>query len=152
MSRPMRWRSAAEKPTCIMPSAVSPSGTPNRCAEGRPQSEITAAGALPHEPRSSLLTCVLIAEGTSRVYRLTDGRTLQIYERVGGLPAKPTATPLQTGTRLISSQSWSWMTVNGQTVLSTTLPDQVYVELHVATGSNVSTDLDMLQAIATTLS
>jgi hypothetical protein len=137
----------------IVQTSASPGSTPGRCAEGRPQSEISFAGILPHEPRSSLLACVLIAENTSRVYRLTDGRQLQIYQRAGGLPAKPgAATPLQTGTRMIGSQSWSWMTVNGQTVLSTTLPDQVYVELDVATGSNVNTDLDMLQAIAATLS
>jgi len=43
------------------------------------------------------------------------------------------------------------MTVNGQTVLSTTLPDQVYIELDIATGSNVNMDLDTLGAIAGTL-
>jgi hypothetical protein len=52
---------------------------------------------------------------------------------------------------VIGPQSWSWMTVNGQTVLSTTLQDQVYVELDVATSSNVNVDLGMLQAIAATL-
>ena len=128
------------------------SSTPVRCAEGRPQSEITAAGLLPHEPRSSLLKCVLIAEGTSRLYRLGDGRNLQLFEYVGGLPTKPQlATPLQTGTRIIGSQSWSWIIINGQTVLSTTLPDLVYVELDLQTGSNVNADLDTLQSIASTL-
>ena len=83
---------------------------------------------------------------------MTDGRQLQVYERVGGLLGKPgAATPLQTGTRPIGSQSWSWMTANGQTILSTTLPDQVYVELDVATGSSVNVDLDVLVAIAGTL-
>jgi hypothetical protein len=133
-------------------ASASASSTPGRCPEGRPQSEITAAGLLPHEPRSPLLACVLIAEGTGRVYRLGDGRNLQLFEYVGGLPAKPTTAPLQTGTRVIRSQPWSWMTVNGQTVLSTTLPDRVYVELDLLTGSNVNTDLDTLQAIASTLS
>jgi len=132
-------------------AAPTPGGTPSRCADGRPQSEINAAGLLPHEPRSPLLECVLIAEGTSRVYRLSDGRRLQVFEYVGGLPVKPTAAPLQTGTRMIGSQSWSWMTVNGQTVLSTTLPDRVYVELDLPTSSNVSADLDTLQSIASTL-
>jgi len=133
--------------------ATTPSSTPGRCAEGRPQSEVSFAGLLPHEPRSSLLACVVIAENTSRVYRLTDGRQLDVFERAGGLPVKPGAsTPLQTGTRVIGSQTWSWMTVNGKTVLSTTLLDQVYVELDVATSSSVNADLDMLVAIAATLS
>lgn len=135
------------------PAAATPTsgGTPSRCADGRPQSEINAAGLLPHEPRSPLVECVLIAEGTSRVYRLRDGRRLQVFEYPGGLPVKPTAAPLQTGTRMVGSQSWSWMTVNGQTVLSTTLPDRVYVELDLPTSSNVNADLDTLQSIASTL-
>lgn len=86
------------------------------------------------------------------MYRLGDGRLLQVYEYPGPLPAKPSATPLQTGTRTSGSQSWSWMTVNGQTVLFTNLPDGWYVELDVPTGSNVNADLDMLQSIASTLS
>jgi len=132
--------------------STAPQSTPPRCADGRPQSEITAAGALPHEPRSPLLACVLIAEGTSRVYHLGDGRRLQVFEYVGGLPIKPGATPSQTGALMIGSQSWSWMTVNGQTVLSATLPDRVYVELDLPTGSDVKADLNTLQSIASTLS
>jgi hypothetical protein len=148
------------------PAAPTPSSTPRACADGRPQSEIAAAGLLPYEPRSPLLECVLIAESTSRVYRLTDGRHLQVFEHVGALPAKPTAPPMLTGTRTIGSQSWSWTSVNGQTVLSTTLPDGVYVELSVPMASNttlrlepesptavalVNAELDMLQSIASTL-
>lgn len=148
------------------PAAPTPSSTPRACADGRPQSEIAAAPLLPYEPRSPLLQCVLIAQGTSRVYRLSDGRNLQLFEHVGALPAKPTAPPVLTGTRTVGSQSWSWISVNGQTVLSTTLPDGVYVELSVPTGSNttlrlepgspgalalVNADLDVLQSIASTL-
>lgn len=144
----------------------TPSNTPGRCADGRPQSEITAAARLPYEPRSPLLQCVLIAEGTSRVYRLNDGRNLQLFEHVGALPAKPTASPVMTGTRTIGSQSWSWVSVNGQTVLSTTLPDRVYMELSVPMDSSmklrlepespsaralVEAEVDLLQSIASTL-
>jgi hypothetical protein len=147
------------------PASQTPSGTPRGCPDGRPQPEITAAGLLPYEPDSPLLLCVLIAESTSRVFRLTDGRNLQVFEYVGVLPAKPAASPVVTGTRTIGSQSWSWSVVNAQTVLSTTFPG-VYVELSVPMGSNttVSTELespagralvdaevDLLQSIASTL-
>jgi hypothetical protein len=150
----------------LVSAGLSPSNAPGRCADGRPQSEIAAAARLPYEPRSPLLQCVLIAEGTSRVYRLTDGRNLQVFEHVGALPAKPTDPPMLTGTRTIGSQSWSWIYVNAQTVLSTTLPDRVYVELSVPMGSNttvrlepespsaralVDAEVDLLQSIAATL-
>jgi hypothetical protein len=148
------------------PAVVTPDSTPRACANSRPQSEITAAGLLPYEPRSPLLQCVLIAESTSRVYRLTDGRNLQVFEHVGALPPKPTASPVLTGTRTIGSQAWSWISVHGQTVLSTTLPDRVYIELAVPMGSNttaslelespsgralVEAEVDLLQSIASTL-
>jgi hypothetical protein len=150
----------------MVSTGLTPSNTPGRCADGRPQSEITAAARLPYEPRSPLLQCVLIAEGTSRVYRLNDGRNLQVFEHVGALPAKPTASPVMTGTRTIGSQSWSWMSVNGQTILSTTLPDRVYVELSIPMRSNttlrlepespsaralVDAEVNLLQSIASTL-
>jgi hypothetical protein len=149
-----------------MVTGLTPSNTPGRCADGRPQSEITAAARLPYEPRSPLMQCVLIAEGTSRVYRLNDGRSLQVFEHVGALPAKPTASPVMTGTRTIGSQSWSWISVNGQTILSTTLPDRVYIELSVPMRSNttlrlepespsaralVEAEVDLLQSIVSTL-
>jgi hypothetical protein len=139
-------------------------GTPRACADGRPQSEIAAAGLLPYEPHTPLLQCVLIAEGTSRVYRLTDGRSLQVFQYVGVLPAKPAASPGVTGTRTIGSQSWSWSVVTGQTVLSTTFPG-VYVELSVPTAKTtlrlepgspsalalMTRDVDLLESIASTL-
>lgn len=150
------WRaqreSAAGRPAIGDPAGTPESRTPPRCADSvRPQSEITAAGLLPHEPRSPLLECVLFAERNSRVYRLTDGRSLKLFEYAGGLPVKPSATPDQTGTRVIGGQSWSWLTINGQTVLSTTLSDRVYVDLSVPTGSDLNADLAILQSIASTL-
>jgi len=151
------WRAqrepAAGRPVIGAPAATPEGSTPPRCADSvRPQSEITAAGLLPHEPRSPLLECVLIAEGSSRLYRLTDGRSLKLFEYAGGLPVKPSInTPDQTGTRVIGAQSWSWLTVNGQTVLSTTLSDRTYVDLSVPTGSDLNADLAILQSIASTL-
>jgi hypothetical protein len=156
----------APNTTARPPAMPTPSSTPRACADGRPRSEIAAAGLLPYEPRSQLLECVLIAQGTSRVYRLTDGRQLQLFEFVGVLPTKPTAPPVLTGTRALGTQAWSWTLVNGQIVLSTTLPDRVYVELSVPMGSSttisievsspgglalVNADVDLLQAIASTL-
>jgi hypothetical protein len=159
-------KATAPNTTTRPPAAPTPSSTPRACSDGRPQSEIAAAGLLPYEPRSPLLECVLIAQGTSRVYRLSDGRQLQLFEFAGVLPTKPTAPPLLTGTRAIGSQAWSWILVNGQIVLSTTLPDRVYVELSLAMGSRttisievsspgglalVDADVDVLQSIASTL-
>lgn len=150
------WRAqrelAASRPAIGAPVATSEGSTPPRCADSvRPQSEITAAGLLPHEPRSPLLECVLFVERNSRVYRLTDGRSLKLFEYPVGLPFKPSGTPDQTGTRVIDGQSWSWLTINGQTVLSTTLSDRVYVDLSVPTGSDLNADLAILQSIASTL-
>lgn len=159
-------KATAPNTTARPPAAPTPSSTPRACSDGRPQSEIAAAGLLPYEPFSPLLECVLNAQGTSRVYRLTDGRHLQLFEFVGVLPTKPTAPPVLTGTRAIGTQAWSWTLVNGQIVLSTTLPDRVYVELSVAMGSSttisvevtspgglalVNADVDLLQSIASML-
>ncbi len=68
-----------------------------RCSDGRPQSEIDFAGRMLWEPTANEISCVLNATvsgpGASRVYRLTDGRVLNMYERVEAVPVKPTVAP-----------------------------------------------------------
>lgn len=131
------------------PSSTAPTAV--RCVNGRPQSEIDA-GKLPLHPRSAQIACVLRIDQGDATYQLTDGRALHIYERAGGLPVKPSAAPDASGTRNVAGHSWSWLTVHGQTVLYTTMPDNTYVELGVQAGSDVQRDLALLDEISRTLS
>lgn len=124
---------------------------PARCADGRPQSEIDAAGLLPLEPQSQRIACVQVAEATDRSYRLTDGRSLHVYEHIGALPAKPTRSPTESGTMDIGARSWSWRTLDAYLVLFTDTPEGIYVELGVPTSGNRSADIDLLKEIAATL-
>ena len=132
-------------------AALSGQVTPPRCADGRPQSEIDAAGSLPLEPQSRRIACVQVAEGTDRSYRLTDGRSLHLYEYVGPLPAKPSRSPTESGAIGIGARSWSWRTLDAYLVLSTDTPEGIYVELGVPTAANRSADIDLLKEIAATL-
>lgn len=137
---------------CGSSSAVLSGGTmPPRCADGRPQSEIEAAGLLPLEPHSQRIACVQVAEGTDRSYRLTDGRSLHLYEHVGPLPAKPTRSPSESGAVAIGAGSWSWTNLNGSLVLSADTPEGIYVELGLPTSASRSADIDLLKEIAATL-
>jgi hypothetical protein len=121
-----------------------------RCANGRPQSELDAAGVLPLEPHSQRIACVQTAEGTDRSYRLTDGRPLHLYEHIGVLPAKPSRSPTDSGAITIGAQSWSWTTLDAYLVLSAQTADGIYVELGLPGGSR-SADIDLLKEIAATL-
>ena len=135
---------------CGSTGTLAPGRTPvPRCDDGRPQSEMDAAGRLLIEPHSAELVCVLIASGQDRVYRLRDGRTLHIYEHDGALPAKPTATPLAAGSRTVRGATWSWMRVNGLTLLMT-MSGGTYVELAVA-ETVPDQDVAYLAAIAATM-
>ena len=125
--------------------------TTARCADGRPQSEIDAAGQLPLEPLSQRIACVQVAETTDRSYRLTDGRSLHVYEHVGPLPAKPTRSPTESGMTTIGVRSWIWRTLDAYLVLSTDTPEGIYVELGLPTTGNRSADIDLLKEIAATL-
>lgn len=142
---------------CAAPSPLSaPQGTPPRCSNGRPQSEIDAQRRLPLEPRDPAIACVLIAESGSRVYQLRDGRGLSLYEREGGLPSKPSASPdesgrRESGRRVIASHSWEWHRGNRSTVLATTMPDDLYVELALNSTGNTAAEIDELARIAGTL-
>lgn len=132
-------------------AALSGQVTPMRCADGRPQSELDAAGALPLEPHSQRIACIQVAEGTDRSYRLTDGPSLHLYEHVGLLPAKPTQSPTDSGAMTIGTRPWTWITQNAYLVLSTTTADGIYVELGLPSGATRSADLDLLREIAATL-
>jgi hypothetical protein len=137
---------------CGSPSvALSGHIPPARCADGRPQSEIDAAGQLPLEPRSQRIACVQVAVATDRSYRLTDGRPLHVYEHVGPLPAKPTRSPTESGTMTIGARSWLWRTLDAYLVLSTDTPEGIYVELGLPTTGNRSADIDLLKEIAASL-
>jgi hypothetical protein len=139
--------------TACGPSTAASSGqvTPPRCADGRPQSEIDAAGLLPLEPQSRRISCVQVAEGTDRSYRLADGRSLHVYEHIGPLPAKPSRSPTDSGAIAIGAQSWSWRTLDAYLVLSTDTPEGIYVDLGLPTGASRSADIDLLKEIAATL-
>jgi hypothetical protein len=132
-------------------AAIGNQITYTRCADGRPQSEIDAAGLLPLEPQSQRIACVQVAEGTDRSYRLTDGRSLHVYEHVGPLPAKPSRSPTDSGATTIQARSWSWRTLDAYLVLSTDTPEGIYVELGLPTGASRSADVDLLKEIAATL-
>lgn len=124
--------------------------TPGRCPDGRPQSELDAAGRLPLEPHSQRIVCIQVAEGTDRSYRLTDGRSLHVYEHIGALPAKPTRAPTESGTITIGARQWSWITLNASLILSTTTADGIYVELGLPSGVTRSADIDLLKEVAAT--
>ena len=124
---------------------------PARCGDGRPQSEIDAAGLLPLEPHSQRIACIQIAEGTDRAYRLADGRSLQLYEHIGALPAKPSRSPTDSGVIDIGTQSWSWTALDAYLVLSTETPNGIYVELGLSGSGGRSADIDLLKEIAATL-
>jgi hypothetical protein len=132
--------------------AAAPNGPaiPARCADGRPQSELDAAGVLPLEPHSQRIACTQTAEGTDRSYRLTDGRPLHLYEYIGALPVKPSRSPTDSGAITIGAQSWSWTTLGAYLVLSAQTADGIYVELGLP-GGNRSADIDLLKEIAATL-
>ena len=132
-------------------AALSGQIPPARCADGRPQSEIDAAGQLPLEPLSQRIACVQVAEAADRSYRLTDGRPLHVYEHVGPLPAKPTRSPTESGTMTIGARSWLWRTLDAYLVLSTDTPEGIYVELGLPASGNRSADIDLLKEIAATL-
>lgn len=131
-------------------AALSAQATPARCAEGRPQSELDAVGRLPLEPHSQRIACIQVAEGTDRSYRLTDGRSLHVYEHIDALPAKPTRSPTQSGAITIGARPWSWITLDAYLVLSTTTADGIYVELGLPSGATRSVDIDLLKEIAAT--
>jgi hypothetical protein len=132
-------------------TATNASMTYPRCADGRPQSEIDAAPPLPLEPQSPRIACVQVAVRTDRSYRLTDGRSLHLYEHVGPLPAKPSRSPTESGAVAIGARSWSWRTFDAYLVLSTDTPEAVYVELGLPTTASRSADIDLLKEIAATL-
>jgi hypothetical protein len=132
-------------------AALNGQTAPARCADGRPQSEIDAAGLLPLEPHSQRITCIQIAEGTDRSYRLADGRPLHLYEHIGALPAKPSRSPTDSGTIDIGTESWSWTTLDAYLVVSTQTPNGIYVELGLPGGGSRSADIDLLKEIAATL-
>lgn len=132
---------------CVPAATASPTEVP-RCADGRPQSEIDFAGAMPIELRSSEIACIRIATGNSdRLYKLKDGRSLHLYEYVGVLPAKPTASPLAQGSRNLNGQSWSWTRVNGSVALSATL-NGTYVELGLPESGDTPRDVDDLARLS----
>lgn len=137
---------------CAAAPVNAPQGTPPRCSDGRPQSEIDAHKRLPLEPRDPAISCVRIAESGSRVYQLRDGRGISLYEREGGLPVKPSASPEERGTRVIASHSWDWARFRQSTVLFTTMPDSLYVELAMNSTGNTAAEVDDLARIASSLS
>lgn len=137
---------------CAAAPVTAPQGTPPRCSDGRPQSEIDAHKRLPLEPRDPAISCVRIAESGSRIYQLRDGRGLTLYEREGGLPVKPSATPGERGTRVIAGHSWEWARLSVSTILFTTMPNSLYVELAMNSTGNTSSDVDEMARIAGTLS
>ena len=129
-----------------------------RCADGRPQSEIDFAGRMLWEPTATEISCVLNATvsgpGANRAYRLTDGRVLNLYERVETVPVKPTLAPVATGSAEVNGATWSWSTHSagaGQTLLlQGSLAGAPDIELYMAL-SDQATDLRLLKSVAASL-
>jgi hypothetical protein len=129
-----------------------------RCSDGRPQSEIDFAGRMLWEPTATEISCVLNATvsgpGANRAYRLTDGRVLNMYERVEAVPVKPTVAPVATGSADVNGATWSWSTLPagvGQTLLlQGSLAGAPDIELSMAL-SDQAADLRLLQSIAASL-
>jgi hypothetical protein len=129
-----------------------------RCSDGRPQSEIDFAGRMLWEPTATEISCVLNATvsgpGANRAYRLTDGRVLNLYERVETVPVKPTVAPVATGSVDVNGATWSWSTLPagvGQTLLlQGSLAGAPYIELSMAL-SDQAADLRLLRSIAASL-
>lgn len=129
-----------------------------RCADGRPQSEIDFAGRMLWEPTASEISCVLNATvsgpGANRAYRLTDGRVLNMYERVETLPVKPSVAPVATGSADVNGATWSWSTLPAgprQTLLlQGSLAGAPHIELYMEL-SDQTADLRLLRSIAASL-
>jgi len=129
-----------------------------RCSDGRPQSEIDFAGRMLWEPTANEISCVLNATvsgpGANRAYRLTDGRVLNLYERVETVPVKPTVAPVATGSADVNGATWSWSTLPagvGQTLLlQGSLAGAPDIELYMAL-SDQAADLRLLRSIAASL-
>ena len=129
-----------------------------RCSDGRPQSEIDFAGRMLWEPTANEISCVLNATvsgpGANRAYRLTDGRVLNMYERVEAVPVKPTVAPVATGSADVNGATWSWSTLPagvGQTLLlQGSLAGAPDIELYMAL-SDQAADLRLLRSIAASL-
>lgn len=129
-----------------------------RCSDGRPQSEIDFAGRMLWEPAATEITCVLNATvsgpGANRTYRLTDGRVLNMYERVETLPVKPSVAPIAAGTAEVNGATWSWSTLTAgprQTLLlQGSLAGAPYIELSMDLSDQVA-DMRLLRSIAASL-
>jgi hypothetical protein len=138
-------------------SAARPTTTPvPRCADGRPQSEIDHAGALPFPVSSAEIVCVAVAESMAtshdRTYRLRDTRMLHVFESTVALQPKPTAPPLATGRVNAGKAPWSWTLLDALhpfLVLQVDRSD-VYVELGLPV-SDRDADLRLLQSLASTV-
>ena len=129
-----------------------------RCSDGRPQTEIDFAGRMLWEPTAAGISCVLNAgasgPGANRAYRLTDGRVLNLYERVAAVPVKPTVAPVATGSADVNGAVWSWSILpefRGQTLLlQGSLAGAPEISLSIAL-SDQSADLRLLRTIAASL-
>ncbi len=146
----------AQTPPVVVPRpAVTPIA---RCSDGRPQSEIDFAGRMLWEPTTTEIICVLNATvsgpGASRAYRLTDGRVLNMYERVETLPVKPTVAPVATGSAEVNGAAWSWSTLPAgprqRLLLQGSLAGAPYIELSMEL-SDQAADLRLLRSIAASL-
>jgi len=110
------------------------------------------------EPTANEISCVLNATvsgpGASRVYRLADGRSLQLYERVEAVPKERLYGPEATGTAVVNGAVWSWSilpAVPGQALLLRGgLVGAPYIELSIAL-SDQAADLRLLRTIAASL-
>jgi hypothetical protein len=136
------------------PSTGTAQVSPPRCADASPQPQVDPGKALPLQPRSPLISCVLnVGENVgdygfgSAYYRLVDGRDLQVNECRGCRPIPITDAK----TRDIAGQTWYHTDVDGHYSLYTTLPDGTYVAFYVPRGKTDDADLELLTEIASTL-
>lgn len=127
-----------------------------RCPEARPADEISHAGAMPYEIRSSQMQCVLNAvrqeSAHDRAFRLKDGRQLHVYQYLGQLPLKPSVQVLASGALEIGGGRWEWSVLDHPEttlVLSRQVPG-AYLEFGVPMRDR-ERDLDLLREIASSL-